>query len=67
MVTKAEIARIAMRHDTVIARAFLRALGLHVPHVACEYADRIPVEHIEYDEGVLWCFSNHGSPMDGRY
>lgn len=32
MMTRDELARIALRHDTLISRAMLRALGVPVPH-----------------------------------
>lgn len=65
MVTRAYIMRAALAVDSVMSRAFLRALGLFVPyrHGAGTVA---PVEHEQYDGDVLWCFANHGSPMDGR-
>lgn len=34
MLTRGELAAIAMRHDTAMSRAMLRALGLPVPHRA---------------------------------
>lgn len=54
---------IARRYDTPMSRAMLRALGLPSPEpmpapgtvvAADRYAD------------LIWCFENHGSPMDVR-
>lgn len=61
--TRAEYVRIAMRYDTAMSRAMLRALGIGFreprPPVGCIVsADR-------YD-GVLECFRNPRSPMDRR-
>lgn len=61
MLPLAAIAKIALRYDTAMSRAMLRALGVPLPHVV--HADvPTPVEHV--DEDVMWCFANHGSPMD---
>ena len=67
MVETFEIARMALRYDTAVALAFRRALGIDGASRArhargrdaggrrdCRYAS------------LLWCFENHGSPMDGR-
>lgn len=63
MVTFRQMARIALRYDTSMSRAMLRALGVPVPEPrprigAVARADR------RYD-GIAECFRNHGSPMDG--
>lgn len=57
-----DMARIALRYDTAMSRAMLRALGIEVPEPlpavgTIARADR------RYD-GMAWCFANHGSPMD---
>lgn len=62
MVTLDYIARSALRRDTAMSRAFLRALGIPV---------REPVRPgcvvaAERYRDVYACFANHGSPMDGR-
>lgn len=62
MVTLDYIARSALRRDTAMSRAFLRALGIPV---------REPVRpgcvvSAERYGDVYVCFANHGSPMDGR-
>lgn len=60
--SRQELARIALRYDTSMSRAMLRALGVPAPEPApavgtITWADRC------YD-GLMWCFENHGSPMD---
>ena len=63
MVTLDELARIALKYDTPMSRAMLRALGLPVPP-----PPPLPGAVVEVPEGVApdiaWCFANHGSPMD---
>lgn len=56
------LASIALRYDTAMSRAMLRALGVPVPRVR-HYCAPAPVEDAT-DPDVLWCFANHGSPMD---
>ena len=57
------IESIALRYDTVMSRAMLRALGVvarpefHTLPKAC--AKRLP--EAKY-QGMEWCFENHGSP-----
>ena len=55
--------RAALRKDTAMSRAMLRACGVAVPH-------RLPpagsIVRIDKYDGVMECFANHGSPMDGR-
>lgn len=55
--------RSALRRDTAMSRAMLRACGVPVPHSCLRVGDIVPVE--AYD-GVAACFANHGSHMDGR-
>lgn len=59
--TRAEYVRIAMRHDTAMSRAMLRACGVGFreprPPVGCI------VSADKYD-GVLECFRNPSSPLD---
>lgn len=62
MVTTEYIVRAALRFDTAVSRAFLRACGVPVPPprmVGC-------VVSVETAREMRWCFANHGSPMDGR-
>nr|DAM65719.1 MAG TPA: hypothetical protein [Caudoviricetes sp.] len=57
------IESIALRYDTVMSRAMLRALGV----VVRSEARAVPkacakrVRDAKY-EGMHWCFENHGSP-----
>lgn len=63
MVTLSQLARIALRYDTSMSRAMLRALGVPVPEPA---PDLRP--HARPDgryAGMAECFANRGSPMDG--
>lgn len=58
----AMLAAIARRYDTVMSRAMLRALG--VPFVSSAALAGSAVRADRRYEGMLWCFENHGSPMD---
>lgn len=58
------LAEIALRHDTLMSRAMLRALGI-TRAAAARAVTRTGSEGRRY-EGVAWCFANHGSPMDAR-
>lgn len=65
MVTLEYIARTAMLFDTVVSRAFLKAMGIpYRAKGACPAPTPMSVEprYGSVDE----CFANHGSPMDGR-
>lgn len=64
MVEVSEIARMAMRHDTVVALAFRRALGIAAAPAA--RARRAGTRPERRYRGMRWCMENHGSPMDGR-
>lgn len=55
----AELARIALRYDTAMSRAMLRACGVPAFEPRRE---GVPVE--VRDPDIAWCFANHGSPMD---
>lgn len=64
MITRADrarYARIAMRHDTSMSRAMLRACGVGfrepMPRSPC-------VVSVERYAGVMECFRNPNSPMD---
>lgn len=57
------MARIALRYDTAMSRAMLRALGM--PAFEPTPKRRRAARAGAY-RGVGWCFANHGSPMDGR-
>lgn len=59
MVTRAEMGAIARRYDTAMARAMLRALGMTGPRRGLRSRSRK-----RRFSHLLWCFRNHGSPMD---
>lgn len=63
MVTVEYMIRAALRCDTALSRAMLRACGVPVSRFRCRLGAIVPAE--AYD-GVAACFANHGSPMDGR-
>lgn len=67
MVETSEIARMALRYDTAVALAFRRALGIdgasRAPHARGRGAGG---RRDGRYAGLLWCFENYGSPMDGR-
>lgn len=56
--TRGEMAEIAMRYDTALSCAMLKALG-----VARRVNGRTSARLDAY-KGIGWCFANHGSPMD---
>lgn len=49
---------------TVMSRAMLRALGCDLGAVAS--GGDSGWDGTEVDRDTVWCFANHGSPMDGR-
>lgn len=57
------IESIALRYDTVMSRAMLRALGVVVRPEggASPKACAKQVREAKY-RGMRWCFENHGSP-----
>lgn len=59
--TTSDFIRIALRHDTLMSRAMLKACGYPVG-VAVGTWHAEP----ESDDEIAWCFANHGSPMDWR-
>ena len=61
MLSRAELAEIAMRHDTAMAHAMLRALGIEIRR-----ARRPRLAESSRWHGMGWARRNHGSPMDGR-
>lgn len=63
MVTVEYMVRAALRCDTVMSRAMLRACGVPVLRPRPRTGSIVLVA--TYD-GVGECFANHGSPMDGR-
>ena len=61
MLTRRQLAQIAMRHDTSMSRAMLRALGLDARRAgAGGTRGTSPARY----RGMCWCFANHASPMD---
>lgn len=61
--SRQELARIALRYDTSMSRAMLRALGLEPREPAPSVGVIVSVDRYE---GIDWCFRNFGSPMDIR-
>lgn len=53
----------ALRCDTSMSRAMLRACGIPVPAKMLRVG---AVVRVGERADVLECFCNHGSPMDGR-
>lgn len=56
-------ARIALRYDTAMSRAMLRALGIPAQARVPSSPVIVPVDG---SGDYAWAFANHGSPMDGR-
>ena len=59
--TRGDLALIALRHDTSMSRAMLRALGLEPREPTPPDGALVSVDRYE---GIDWCFRNYGSPMD---
>lgn len=57
------LASIALRYDTAMSAAMLRALGLGPTRPRGRRRKRGTREGDRY-RGMMWCFRNHGSPMD---
>lgn len=53
--THDQLARIALRYDTAMSRAMLRALGMDVPHRAPVGA----IVTVDRYAGMMECFENH--------
>ena len=60
--TRADLLHIAMRHDTAVSRAMLRALGVPAPEPASRTEDR--QRGAWRYRGVRSCMANRRSPMD---
>lgn len=58
MLSLAEMGRIATRYDTTMSWAMLRALASAGVAIAAPRSRAHAYDHL------LWCFANHGSPMD---
>ena len=52
-----QMARIALRYDTAMSRAMLRALGIQVPH---RKPRRGVIVRVDKYEGLRECFENRG-------
>lgn len=52
--TRDELARIALRYDTAMSRAMLRALGVPIPHRARPGT----IARVDRLEGMRECFEN---------
>lgn len=60
--TRADLVRIAMRYDTAVSRAMLRALGVPAPEPASRTEDR--QRGAWRYRGMRSCMRNAHSPMD---
>lgn len=60
--TRADLVRMAMRHDTAMSRAMLRALGVPAPEPASRTEDR--QRGAWRYRGMRSCMRNAHSPMD---
>ena len=60
--TRADLLHIAMRHDTSMSRAMLRALGAPAPEPASRIEDRR--RGAWRYRGMCSCMANRRSPMD---
>lgn len=63
MVTVEYMVRAALRRDTALSRAMLRACGVPVLRVRLRPGSIVEVG--AYAD-LCECMANHGSPMDGR-
>lgn len=59
--SKGELLTIALRYDTAMSRAMLRALGIEPREPEAPAGTVVSVDRYR---DMLWCFENHGSPMD---
>lgn len=66
MVAKIELIRIALRYDTAMSRAMLRACGFPAPEPWPKPGIKVRVDDISRYADVTLCFRNGASPMDGR-
>ena len=67
MVSRDVMLRCALRYDTAMSRAMLRALGREVPETSRRPCPVARVGAAARDarryRAMRWCFENHGSPM----
>lgn len=61
MVSAEDMAAIALRYDTVVSRAMLRACGVPVPHARPRIGSIVAAAVFD---GMTECFANRESPMD---
>ena len=61
--TVSDFISIAIKYDTAMARATLRACGVPSGYVGDPVQDDAP----PVDAETMACFRNFGSPMDGRF
>ncbi len=67
MVSLEHIINAAMRSDTVVARAFRKALGLPIPVAMPRRTHPQPLRHTEPTrQEILDCFANDESILDRR-
>lgn len=64
MVTRAQMVEMSRRHDTQIAAAFRRALGIKEWPLGKRKKTRRKREWDPRWSGMYECFKNHHSPMD---
>ena len=68
MVSRDVMIRLALRYETAMSRAMLRALGREVPRVRPRGSRmgrgnaHAQADHRRY-RAMRWCFRNYGSPM----
>lgn len=72
MVSRAELERIARKHDTAMSRAMIRALGVepwsrYNPAVTAELLEAGRRAEREKYKGLAWCFRNFVNPVDARH
>ena len=66
MLAKADLVRIALRYDTLMSRAMLRACGCHAPDPWPKPGTVVRVDDMGRYADIALCFRNGESPMDGR-
>ncbi len=72
MVSVEYMVSVALKYDTTLSRAMLRACGVVVPkacaHHLWTHEGRMcnPTQDISISREVFECFTNKASPLDGR-
>ena len=64
MVTRAQMVEMSLRHDTQVAAAFRRALGVKQWPLGQRKRKRRKRKRHDEWRGMLECFRNNRSPMD---